>query len=213
VDHIDLYYMHRADHRVPIEETIGVLSELVAAGKVGHIGLSEVTADTVRRAAAVHPIAALQSEWSLFSRGLKSDVVPTCREFGVAIVPFSPLGRGILTGTLTTALGAGDMRANHPRFQGEAFNANLRSVDTVREVAAELGATPGQVALAWLLAKGGDVVPIPGTKRIERLDENLGADAITLSADQVSRLDQVTAVGHRATDPTWVDRDTPPLPG
>ena len=212
VDHVDLYYQHRADVNVPIEETVGAMAELVAEGKVRHLGLSEASVDTIRRAAAVHPIAALQSEWSLWSRDIEDEIVPTCRELGIGIVPFSPLGRGMLTGRVTSYddLPEQDMRRTHPRFQDGALAANLTAVDVVREVAATHGVAPGQVALAWLLAKGPDVVPIPGTKRIPYLEENLGAADVELTADDVARLDGVSAVGERWIDPTWVNRSTPP---
>jgi len=213
IDHIDLYYQHRADPDVPIEETVGAMAELVAEGKVRNLGLSEASVDTIRRAAAVHPIAALQSEWSLWSRDIEDEIVPACRELGIGIVPFSPLGRGFLTGRITSAteLGEQDMRRSMPRFGDDAFDANLTSVEVVRSIADAHGARPGQVALSWLLAKGTDVVPIPGTKRIIYLEENLGAVAVSLSSDDIARLDSVTAVGERAVDPTWINRSTPPL--
>jgi aryl-alcohol dehydrogenase-like predicted oxidoreductase len=214
IDHIDLYYQHRADPDVPIEETVGAMAELVTEGKVGHLGLSEASVDTIRRAAAVHPITALQSEWSLWSRDIEHEIVPTCRELGIGIVAFSPLGRGFLTGRITSVdeLSEHDMRRSNPRFGDEAFDANLTSVDVVRELAAAHGARPGQVALAWLLAKGPDVVPIPGTKRIAYLEENLGAVDVHLTSDDIARLDAVTVVGERTPDPTWINRSTPPLP-
>src|SRR5262245_42858434 len=173
LDHIDLYYQHRPDVRVPIEETIGAMAELVTAGKVRHLGLSEASADTVRRAAAVHPIAALQSEWSLFTRDLERDIVPTCRELGIGLVPFSPLGRGLLTGTVTTVddLAANDFRRSNPRFQEGNLERNLAAVQVVRQIADDRGCTPGQVALAWLQQQGDDVVAIPGTKRIRYVEE------------------------------------------
>jgi aryl-alcohol dehydrogenase-like predicted oxidoreductase len=213
VDHIDLYYQHRADTDVPIEETVGAMAELVAEGKVLHLGLSEASADTIRRAAAVHPIAALQSEWSLWSRDIEEEVVPTCRQLGIGIVPFSPLGRGMFTGRIGSMadLGDQDMRRSHPRFRDGALEANLGAVDVVREIASDHGVKPGQVALAWLLAQGPDVVPIPGTKRIAYLEENLGAVDVELSSADLARLDGVTAVGERWVDRSWVYRDTPPL--
>ena len=164
------------------------MAELVAEGKVLHLGLSEASVDTIRRAAAVHPIAALQSEWSLWSRDIEDEIVPTCRELGIGIVPFSPLGRGMLTGRITSfdELPEQDMRRTHPRFRDGALEANLAAVDVVREVAAAHGATPGQVALAWVLAKGSDVVPIPGTKRIAYLEENLGAVDVDLTGDDLA---------------------------
>jgi aryl-alcohol dehydrogenase-like predicted oxidoreductase len=213
-DHIDIYYQHRADLNTPIEETIGAMAELVAVGKVRFLGLSEASVDTIRRAAAVHPIAALQSEWSLWSRDIEAEIVPTCRELGIGIVPFSPLGRGFLTGRIASRddLAERDMRRNHPRFRGDAFDANAASVDVVREIATAHGVAPGQVAIAWLLAKGPDVVPIPGTKRIAYLEENVGSVAVTLSPADIARLDAVSVVGERSLDPGWINRTTPPLP-
>jgi aryl-alcohol dehydrogenase-like predicted oxidoreductase len=207
IDVIDLYYQHRADPDVPIEETVGTMGELVAEGKVRYLGLSEASVDTIRRAAIIHPITALQSEWSIWSRDIEAEIVPTCRELGIGLVPFSPLGRGFLTGTVTSydELPQEDMRRHHPRFAGDAFDANLSAVDSVKAVAAKHGATSGQVALAWLLAKGPDVVPIPGTKRIPYIEENAAAASVELSADD----------GHpveRWLDPTWINRSTPPLP-
>jgi aryl-alcohol dehydrogenase-like predicted oxidoreductase len=211
VDHIDLYYLHRPDLTVPIEDTVGAMADLVAAGKVRHLGLSEASADTVRRAAAVHPIAALQSEWSLFTRDLEDDVVPACRELGIGLVPFSPLGRGILTGrvTATDDFADNDFRRTNPRFAAGAFEANLALVEVVRQVARARGGTPAQVALAWLHAQGDDVVPIPGTKRRAYLEENVGALDVELSADDLERLGSLRAVGDRAVDMTFVNRDTP----
>jgi aryl-alcohol dehydrogenase-like predicted oxidoreductase len=189
------------------------MAELVTAGKVRHLGLSEASVDTIRRAAAVHPIAALQSEWSLWSRELEDGIVPACRELGIGIVPFSPLGRGFLTGAITSTaeLADGDMRSSQPRFDADVFDANLASVAVVQDIAAALGVAPGQIALAWVLAKGNDVVPIPGTKRVSYLEENLGAVSVELSPDDLARLDAVSAMGDRAVDPTWVNRSTPPL--
>jgi aryl-alcohol dehydrogenase-like predicted oxidoreductase len=213
VDHIDLYYQHRADPDVPIEETVGAMAALVTAGKVRHLGLSEASVETIRRAAAVHPIAALQSEWSLWSRDIEDEIVPTCRELGIGIVPFSPLGRGVLTGRIGSMedLGEEDSRRTHPRFRDGALEANLDAVDVVREIAGRHGTTPGQVALAWLLAQGADVVPIPGTKRVAYLEENLGAVDVELSSEDLARLDGVTAVGDRWVEPAWVYRNTPPV--
>jgi aryl-alcohol dehydrogenase-like predicted oxidoreductase len=213
IDHIDLYYQHRADINVPIEETVGAMAELVTEGKVRQLGLSEASVDTIRRAAAIHPISALQSEWSLWSRDIEDEVVPTCRELGIGIVAFSPLGRGFLTGRISNVdnLSEQDMRRGYPRFQQEAFEANLESVQTVRAIATAHGATPGQVALAWLLAKGPDVVPIPGTKRISYLEENAAAANLDLSSADIARLDAVTVVGERTADPSWIFRSTPPL--
>jgi aryl-alcohol dehydrogenase-like predicted oxidoreductase len=197
VDHIDLYYMHRRDPDVPIEESVGAMAELVTAGKVGKLGLSEVSADTLRAAVAVHPIAALQSEWSLFTRGLEAEIVPTARELGVAIVPYSPLGRGLLAGALTSAeaLSTDDFRRNHPRFTRENIEHNLGLVSHVRDVADELGCTPVQLALAWLLHQGDDVVPIPGTKRVRYLEENAAAAEVSLSDEQLRRLDELLPPG------------------
>ena len=214
VDHIDLYYQHRPDTGVPIEETVGAMAELVSAGKVRHLGLSEASAATVRRATAVHPIAALQTEWSLFSRDIEDEIVPTCRELGVGLVPYSPLGRGLLTGTVSSLdeLQGDDFRRTQPRFQGDNLGRNLELVAVVREIAAGRDATPGQVALAWLQAQGDDVVPIPGTKRRTYLEENVAALGVELSADDVARLEALTPVGTRYADAGWVNRDTPPAP-
>ncbi|HEV7523322.1 MAG TPA: aldo/keto reductase [Acidimicrobiia bacterium] len=214
-DYIDLYYQHRADEDVPIEETVGAMAELVTAGKVRHLGLSEASVDTIRRAAAAHPITALQSEWSLWSRDIEDEIVPTCRELGIGIVPFSPLGRGFLTGRIGSVndLAERDMRRAHPRFRGDAFDANQGSVDVVRSIADTHGIAPGQVALAWVLAKGPDVVPIPGTKRIPYLEENVGAVGVELTADDIARLDALQAVGVRSLDPNWINRSTRPLAG
>jgi aryl-alcohol dehydrogenase-like predicted oxidoreductase len=191
VEHIDLYYLHRVDPNVPIEDSVGALAELVAAGKVGHLGLSEAGPDTLRRAAAVHPIAALQTEWSLWTRDLEAEIVPTCRELGIGLVPYSPLGRGFLTGQITSPddFDEGDLRRNLPRFQGARFQRNLDLVAQVRTLADRHGATPGQVALAWLHAKGDDVFPIPGTKRRTHLEDNVGGLSIDLAPDDLARLD------------------------
>jgi aryl-alcohol dehydrogenase-like predicted oxidoreductase len=193
-DHIDLYYQHRVDPNTPIEDTVGALAELVAAGKVGHIGLSEAGADTIRRAHAVHPITALQSEYSLWTRDPEPKVLPVLRELGVGLVAYSPLGRGFLTGEIrsTDDFADDDLRKNNPRFAGENFERNLRAVDEVKAVAAEVGATPGQVALAWVLAQGDDIVPIPGTKRVGRVEENIAADGIRLTHEQIAKLTNVT---------------------
>ena len=214
VDHIDLYYLHRPDTEVPIEETVGAMADLVTAGKVGHLGLSEASADTIRRAAAVHPIAAVQSEWSLFSRDIEARVAPACRELGIGIVPFSPLGRGLLTGTVTSFddLADNDFRRTNPRFTDGNLARNLALVAEVQAVAAEQGCTAGQVALAWLYAQGDDVVPIPGTKRRTYLEQNAAAVDVTLTADQVARLSALQPFGDRAVDMGFVERDTPPLP-
>jgi aryl-alcohol dehydrogenase-like predicted oxidoreductase len=212
-DYIDLYYQHRADENVPIEETIGAMAQLVTEGKVRHLGLSEASVDTIRRAASVHPIAALQSEWSIWSRDIEDEVVPVCRELGIGLVAFSPLGRGLLTGQIASPadFGENDMRRRHPRFSGAAFDANLATVATVREIATAHGAQPGQVALAWLLAQGSDVVPIPGTKRVAYLDENLGATQVQLSAEDIARLDRIEATGDRTPSRSFIYRTTPPL--
>jgi aryl-alcohol dehydrogenase-like predicted oxidoreductase len=210
-DHIDLYYQHRPDTSVPIEETVGAMAELVAAGKVRHLGLSEASADTVRRAAAVHPITALQSEWSLFSRDIEDAIVPACREHGIGLVPYSPLGRGLLAGAVTSLdeLQGDDFRRSLPRFQGDNLERNLELVAVVLDIAAAKGCTPGQVALAWLLAHGDDVVPIPGTKRRTYLEDNVGAVEVDLNVDDLARLDGLTPVGDRSAEPGWVNRDTP----
>ncbi len=197
VDVIDLYYQHRVDPAVPIEDTVGAMAELVDQGKVRHLGLSEASAASIRRAVAVHPIAALQSEWSLWTRDLEEEVLPVARELGVAVVPFSPLGRGFLTGAIRSPddFADDDFRRNQPRFQGTAFAANLLLVEAVRELAEEKGATPGQLALAWVMAQGDDVVPIPGTKRRSYLEENVGAAAVRLSTDDLARLEAIAAPG------------------
>jgi aryl-alcohol dehydrogenase-like predicted oxidoreductase len=212
VNHVDLYYLHRPDPDVPIEETVGAIAELVAAGKVRHIGLSEASAETVRRAVAVHPIAALQTEYSLFSRDIEGEILDTCRELGVGLVPYSPLGRGMLTGTIATAedLATNDFRRRHPRFAGDALAANRSLVDEVAAIAGRHGATPGQVALAWVLAQGDDMIPIPGTKRIAYLEENAGAAAVELTEEDLGRLDGLSArtTGARAADRGWINRDT-----
>ena len=200
VDHIDLYYQHRVDPKVPIEDTVGAMAELVAAGKVRHLGLSEASAATLRRAVAVHPITALQSEWSLWTRDLEDEVVPVARELGIGIVPFSPLGRGFLTGAITSPddFGDDDFRKNNPRFQGENFTRNLELVDEVRRLAADKGCTAGQLALAWVMAQGEDVVPIPGTKRRAYLEENVGASHVELTSDDLDRLAKIAPPGAAA---------------
>ncbi|GAA4081312.1 aldo/keto reductase [Nocardioides kongjuensis] len=190
-DRIDLYFQHRVDPGTPIEDTVGTLAELVAEGKVLHIGLSEAGPETIRRAHAVHPITAVESEYSVWTRDPEAAVLPVLRELGIGFVAYSPLGRGFLTGTLRSAadISTSDWRAQIPRFQAENFDHNLRLADEVAAVAAEAGTTPAQVALAWLLNRGPDVVPIPGTKRIARLEENLAAADVVLTADQLARLD------------------------
>jgi len=214
VDVIDLYYQHRVDKTVPIEETVGAMAELVSAGKVRHLGLSEASAVTIRRAHAVHPITALQSEYSLFTRDIEDEILPTIRELGIGLVPYSPLGRGLLTGTITPsdgAAGAGDFRrsAYFPRFQGDALTANLALVDNVRAIAEEKGATAGQVALAWVLAQGADVVPIPGTKRTRYLEENVAAAAVDLTDDDLVALEKAVprdaVAGDRYGDMSHID--------
>ncbi|WP_399087356.1 aldo/keto reductase [Streptomyces sp. BBFR2] len=190
-DHIDLYYQHRVDPQVPIEETVGAMAELVAAGKVRHLGLSEAGAETVRRAHAVHPIAALQSEWSLWTRDLEREIVPVCRELGIGLVPFSPLGRGFLTGRYASVDGlpASDLRRTQPRFADGNLEQNLAIVRKLEELAAARGVTAGQLALAWVQHRGDDVVPIPGTRRERYLEENLAALRIDLSADDLAAID------------------------
>jgi aryl-alcohol dehydrogenase-like predicted oxidoreductase len=210
-DHIDLYYQHRVDPNTPIEDTVGALAELVAEGKVLHIGLSEAGPDTIRRAHAVHPIAALQTEYSLWTRDPEAELLPLLRELSIGFVPYSPLGHGFLTGTIrsTEELAGDDWRKTNPRFTAGNFEKNLRIVDEVEAVASEVGATPAQVALAWLLAQGDDIAPIPGTKRVSRVEENTAADAIELSAEQIQRLNDLTpATGerHDETNMAAVDR-------
>jgi aryl-alcohol dehydrogenase-like predicted oxidoreductase len=202
VDVIDLYYQHRVDPEVPIEDTVGAMAELVRQGTVRHLGLSEASAASVRRAVAVHPISALQSEWSLWSRDLEAagageSVLDVAREHGIGIVPYSPLGRGFLTGAITSPddFGADDFRRGHPRYSGDAFWANLRIVDALRAMAAEKHVRPAQLALAWVLARGPDVVPIPGTKRRTTLEENVAALAVELSATDLQRLDEIAPPG------------------
>jgi len=200
VDHIDLYYQHRVDPKTPIEETVGAMAELVKAGKVRYLGLSEAAAATLRRAHRVHPITALQTEYSLWSRDPEQDILPACRELGIGFVPYSPLGRGFLTGRFQRPedLPEDDWRRHHPRFQGENFQRNLRLAQTVREIAGELGCTPSQLALAWVLAQGEDMVPIPGTRHVRYLEENVGALALSLSAEQRARIDAAFPPGAAA---------------
>ena len=209
VDTIDLYYQHRVDPEVPIEETVGAMGELVAAGKVRYLGLSEAAPETIRRAHAVHPITALQSELSLWTRDPLDDVLPTCRELGIGFVAYSPLGRGFLTGHFRSAgdFGPGDFRAHHPRFTGENFQRNLAIVERVERVAEAKGITPGQLALAWVHAQGDDVVPIPGTRRRERLEENAAAAEIELTAAELAELDGLAPpAGDRYADMSSVNR-------
>lgn len=211
-DRIDLYYQHRLDRGTPIEETVGALSELVTAGKIRHIGLSEVGVQTIRRAHAVHPIAAVQSEYSLWTRDPEDGILPALRELGIGFVPYSPLGRGFLTGAIrsTDWLPDNDHRKTNPRFSEENFAHNLASADQLVAISNDVGGTPAQVALAWLLAKGPDIAPIPGTKRVARLEENVAADAIELSAEHIARLNGLTpAAGdhHSAAQMKWIDRN------
>ncbi len=210
-DHVDLYYQHRVDPDTPIEETVGVLAELVAEGKVRHIGLSEAGPDTIRRAHAAHPITALQSEYSLWTRDPEARVLAVLRELGIGLVAYSPLGRGFLTGAIRSVedFAEDDSRKTNPRFIGENFEHNLRAVEEVAAIAAEVGATPAQVALAWVLAQGEDIVPIPGTKRVARLEENVAADQVRLSAEQIDRLTRVTPPAgdhHNAQQMTMIER-------
>ena len=211
VDHIDLYYQHRVDKTVPIEETVGAMAELVAAGKVRYLGLSEASPDTIRRAHAVHPIAALQSEYSLWSRDPEDAILDTTRELGIGFVAYSPLGRGFLTGRFRSPddFDDDDVRKHQPRFQGESFQRNLDLVARVQEIAAEKEVTAGQLALAWVLAQGGDVVPIPGTKRRSYLEENAAAAEIELTPEDLARIDEVfprgAASGDRYSDMSTID--------
>jgi aryl-alcohol dehydrogenase-like predicted oxidoreductase len=210
-DSIDLYYQHRVDPKTPIEDTIGTLAELISEGKIRHIGLSEAWVGTIRRAHAVHPITALQSEYSLWTREQEPEVLPLLRELGIGFVPYSPLGRGFLTGTIRSAadISDDDGRKNNPRFTGENFDHNLRLADEVVAIAGEIGATPAQVALAWLLAQGEHIAPIPGTKRVSRVEENVGADAVVLTGEQVARLTSLPqAVGdhHNEQQMRWIER-------
>ena len=200
VDHIDLYYQHRVDRSVPVEDTWGAMAELVEAGKVRYLGISEAAPETVRRAHAVHPISAGQYEWSLFTRDLEDELLATLRELGVGVVAYSPLGRGFLSGRITSPddFGEDDFRRDHPRFTGENFARNLELVERVRELAAGKGATPSQLAIAWVLAQGSDVVPIPGTKRRSYLEENAGALDVELTADDLATIEEVTPRGSAA---------------
>jgi aryl-alcohol dehydrogenase-like predicted oxidoreductase len=208
-DHVDLYYQHRVDPNTPIEDTVGALAKLVAEGKIRHIGLSEAGAETIRRAQAVHPITALQTEYSLWTRDPEAEILPLVRELGIGFVAYSPLGRGFLTGAIrsTDQFARDDFRANNPRFAAGNFEQNLRIVDEVTAVAREADATPAQVALAWLLAQGDDIAPIPGTKRVTRLEENVASDAVELTPAQVSRLNAIKPpVGDRYADMTPLGR-------
>ena len=210
-DRIDLYYQHRVDPESPIEETVGALAELVAEGKVRHIGLSEAGPDTIRRAHAVHPITALQTEYSLWTRDVEAEILPLLRELGIGFVPYSPLGHGLLTGQIRTVddFADDDWRKTNPRFTGENFRRNLAIVDEVRAIGAENGATPAQTALAWLLTRGRDIAPIPGTRRVARVEENTAADAVELTPDQSHRLNHLRpAAGerHDETNMASIDR-------
>lgn len=209
-DYIDLYYQHRVDPNTPIEDTVGLLAELVQEGKIRHIGLSEASAATIRRAHAVHPVTALQTEYSLWTRDPEAELLTLLRELGIGFVPYSPLGHGFLTGNITSPeqLADGDWRKDNPRFMGENFARNLRIVAEVKAVATEAEATPAQVALAWLLAQGDDIAPIPGTKRVARVEENIAADNLVLSAEQLERLNHLTpAAGERHNEATMAAID------
>ena len=202
-DRIDLYYQHRVDPRIPIEETAGAVADLIAEGKVLHFGLSEASPTTIRRAHAVVPVSALQTEYSLWTRDIEDEILPLLRELGIGFVPYSPLGHGLLTGQIRTVddFPDDDWRKSNPRFIGENFDRNLAIVDEVRAIGAEIGATPAQTALAWILTRGDDFAPIPGTRRVTRVEENTAADAIELTADQLERLDTLTpAAGARHND-------------
>src|SRR6185503_4700714 len=202
VDHIDLYYQHRVDRAVPIEDTVGAMGDLVAQGKVRFLGLSEASAQTIRRAHAVHPVAALQTEYSLWSRDPEEQILPTVRELGIGFVPYSPLGRGFLTGHITSPsdLTPGDWRANSPRFQGENFQRNLDLVRRIEELAARKGCTPSQLALAWVLAQGDDLAPIPGTKHRKYLEEDVAAMRVSLSSDDLAAIEAIAPPGIAAGD-------------
>ena len=212
VDHIDLYYQHRVDQSVPIEETVGAMAEMVAAGKVRRLGLSEASAGTIRRAKAVQPITALQTEFSLWTRHIEGEILPTIRDLGIGLIPYSPLGRGFLTGKITSpdALAPDDFRRQNPRFVGDALAANLALVDRVRALADRKGVTPGQFALAWVLAQGQDVVPIPGTKRVSYLEENVAAANLTLTDNDLAELEKAipveAVVGERYPDMSSIDQ-------
>ncbi len=200
IETIDLYYQHRVDPNVPIEETVGAMADLVKAGKVRHLGLSEAAPSTLRRAVKIHPISALQTEYSLWTRDPEGELLATVRELGIGFVPYSPLGRGFLTGAITKPedLAADDWRRHNPRFQGENFAKNLKLVEAVRDLAAQKGCTPSQLALAWVLAQGEDIVPIPGTKRRTYLDENIGAVDVTLTVDDLAMIDRILPPGTAA---------------
>ncbi|MCU1507998.1 MAG: aldo/keto reductase [Glaciihabitans sp.] len=208
-DYIDLYYQHRMDPGTPIEETVGALKQLIDEGKIRHYGLSEAAPATIRRAHAVHPVTAVQTEYSLWSRDPESEILPLLRELGIGFVPYSPLGRGFLTGTIRSLdqLDEADFRRNNPRFEGENLQANIRIVEEVDAVASEVGATPGQVALAWLLAQGDNIAPIPGTTKVANLEQNVAADALVLSPEQLAALAAVAApAGDRYADMSPLNR-------
>jgi aryl-alcohol dehydrogenase-like predicted oxidoreductase len=209
VDHVDLWYQHRVDPNTPIEETVGAMKEAVDAGKVKQLGLSEAGAQTIRRAHAVHPITALQSEYSLWTRDPEGEILDTCRELGIGLVAYSPLGRGFLAGRFSSPdeLDEGDFRKNHPRFSGDNLERNQQLAETVKEVAAEKGVTPAQLALAWVLSRGDDVVPIPGTKRRTYLEQNAAASEVELTGDDLRRLDAIgEAAGDRYADMSSIGR-------
>jgi aryl-alcohol dehydrogenase-like predicted oxidoreductase len=211
VDHIDLYYQHRVDKSVEIEETVGTMKELVEAGKVRHLGLSEASPETIRRANAVHPITALQTEYSLWTRDPEDGILPTVRELGIGFVAYSPLGRGFLSGRFQSPddFEESDFRKHHPRFQGENFDRNLELVERVKEIADEKGVSAGQLALAWVLSRGDDIVPIPGTTKVKNLEENVAAAEIELSDDELARIDEAmprgVAAGERYADMSSID--------
>jgi aryl-alcohol dehydrogenase-like predicted oxidoreductase len=212
VDHIDLYYQHRVDPETPIEETVGAMAELVTSGKVKHLGLSEAGVKTIRRAHDAHPITALQTEYSLWSRDPENEILPTVRELGIAFVAYSPLGRGFLSGEIRSIddLAADDFRRYSPRFQGANFDRNLQLVEEIKQIAEEKGVTSSQLALAWVLAQGEDIVPIPGTKRVKYLEQNVAAAGLSLSADELARIEEVfpkgAASGERYPDMSHIDR-------
>ncbi|MCM6761669.1 aldo/keto reductase [Rathayibacter sp. ZW T2_19] len=209
-DRIDLYYQHRVDRSTPIEETAGAVAELIAEGKVLHFGLSEASPETIRRAHAVQPVSALQTEYSLWTRDVEDEILPLLRELGIGFVPYSPLGHGLLTGQLRSAadLPDGDWRKSNPRFTGENFERNLALADEVRAIGAEIGATPAQTALAWILTRGDDIAPIPGTRRVARVEENTAADAVELTPEQVTRLEALEpAAGARHDDANMASID------
>jgi aryl-alcohol dehydrogenase-like predicted oxidoreductase len=202
VEHVDLYYLHRVDPLVPIEETVGAMAELVKQGKVHFLGLSEASASTIRRAMKVHAITALQSEYSLWTRGVEAEILPTCRELGITFVPFSPLGRGFLTGTVqkTDELSSDDFRRNIPRFLGDNFEKNLKIIPTIRSIAENHHATPAQIALAWVLAQGEDLIPIPGTKHVKYLEQNIAAADLQLTDEEISQLEAIQVYGERYSE-------------